>query len=682
MGAPCLACARGRNSVGTGEALSDRLRESPMTPTTCHVAGRPSESHHLSHGFAAPDERARPRFVDDADLRGALDVAVIEPAAGEHRQPERREERIVHRDFVNHDSRAERLLAGVNKRASTMVRQRQRRCGRRARHAGHGANTLEERPLVRRQPITLVADRRGIDTERHEAVRVESRVDRQDVEQAAAEQRRGAEERDRQRHLQDDEASPQAEGGPGAFGEGPAGCEHVVRGPPGQEEGGREPDQQAGRHRHDRREHDHARVGPRVDTREIAAQSEERGHERSGPVCEHDPGRPGRDGERGAFDQARPEQIPPPGSQSEAHSRLVRTHDAARQQQVGDVARGDDQHERGHGHQQLEGEVEVPGQSRFLAADRARRLDADRVCLEEDAVLLVAYLRAAGQGLVEQTLVEQPDRRLGPLAARTWPQSRHHGVDGEIRRIPGELAHRPRHDLVAHAERQEQLGDGADAGPRVAGREDADDGDWDVVHADRPADDPLVPAELAHPEAVVEDDHRRTVALLGFRGRERPSDDRPQAENSEVTGVDQLAPHFNRGVGRQCEPPASPNGNGAEDVRQAVPQRCDQRVVHSERPAAARADHDSLAGREARERRRAHEDELVGLLDGERPHRNPVDEREDGGVRADGEAEGQDDEQRDGRHAAEAAETDPQITTDVHEDVPPGRKNLRRVVGH
>ena len=343
----------------------------------------------------------------------------------------------------------------------------------------------------------------------------------------------------------------------------------------------------------------HARGSQRAD----AAQSE-RG--------DRQPERPADDRQQQAFGEQLPDDSPVRGAERGPHRHLLAPPDRARQQQVGDVRAGDQQHEADGRHQHDQRSPHV-----------ADHLLAQRHDAEREAAVRRIDVRMTGAKARRQ----RGHLRLRLLERRAGPELRHDVVvlaAADLRRVGSER------------QRQQHLriGDDAERGQRLLAQRErrlqhAHDLCRLAVEHDRPADHGRVAAEAALPGAVAENRHGRRRLRVLFR-REQPAERGADAEHrQQVRGDPDGADTLGRAVAGQV-------GVGAErdgDLLEAPAAGLDVEVLGGREPVLG----DAEPGRSVPQDRQA-----VRVLVGEGTQQQGARDAEDRRVRADAKGQRQD----------------------------------------
>ena len=219
------------------------------------------------------------------------------------------------------------------------------------------------------------------------------------------------------------------------------------------------------------------------------------------PAGEEEPEDGAQSREHEALAEQLPRQPGARGAERQAYAQLVAPRRRAREQQVGDVGAGDEQHEADDDHQRGERPLIASAQSR--AAGR-RRVERERFL---QVVLLVVLAPVLRHGGLAHLRLDAAQRRLRRLERLVGSQTDHH-VQPPVR------AAIERALLAANerlgAERDGDVERAPDVDAEEPGRRDADDRERHAFDHERPADDVRRAAEAPLPEGVA--DHRdRTI---------------------------------------------------------------------------------------------------------------------------------------------------------------------------
>jgi hypothetical protein len=328
-----------------------------------------------------------------------------------------------------------------------------------------------------------------------------------------------------------------------------------------------------------------------------------------------------------AFDQELPYQLAARGAERQAHGDLLLPHEAARDQQVGDVGAGDQQDQTHHRHQDDQRRREIvaePGESKRRGFD-------DQVSGHEPfAGVWRPLFRPRQRHLVLTDLQEQPlQRRLrrGDRVSGLEPGEHLHPSRAAVVHVhPIPLGRHHRFHLDRHADLRRLRRIEAGESPR----RHADDRHRVVVHQDLLTDDGAVAAEAVDPVVVAEhDDRMPAIHLIVFLGVEHPPEGRSDAEHREVVardelGLDALGVVVDANRGRH-QPPAQHLGERLTALLQVLIERVRVHAGAHVAPAVR-----SLL---------VEHDELVGILDRELAEEQLIEQREDGGIGPDAERE-------------------------------------------
>ena len=216
------------------------------------------------------------RLVDNRDVLAGRRVLRRERAAAKHRNRERfevarRDHAIVRRGRV---ARLQRRPPADVERQHVVATERQRLHGGGRLHAGLGLELgdqiVEERVMGLRRPVRRPRQR---DLKREHALRLESRIDVDELVEAAQQQRRARQQHDRQRDLRDEQhaAHPAATG---RRGRAAAFLEHRAHAGARRLPRGRQAEEDAGHDRRDRRKREHRAIDPDVGDPRNAASAE------------------------------------------------------------------------------------------------------------------------------------------------------------------------------------------------------------------------------------------------------------------------------------------------------------------------------------------------------------------------------------------------------------------------
>ncbi len=505
---------------------------SPTTPTTSYrvAAGAHVPADRVAVGQPAADSR----FVHDHDPRRAVHVAAIEQAPALQRCPDRGE--VIGRDAGDRDllidvGRGGRRAVDGEIEDGSLSAHRQHRRRRHGSDAGQCAKAVFELGHAIADLLgALVALALERQAEGHRVLRREARVHAHHRREAADEEARTGQQDHRERHFGHDEGRPHPmtpRGGAAA-----AGALAQARGDAaaGRLERGQQPERDA------RQQRDRDRVGDdqTVET-DLAEQRDVRGlgrHEGARrPGGEDEADTRAREPQHERLGQQLPEEPGARGAEGGAQRELLLARRGAREEQVGHVGAGDEEHEADGTQEDEQGPSHVADHE-IVEADRREgqrrvRLGKGRLQSTPDALQIGEDLRQrhARAGAADHGQVLVAARRCG------------RGVEGR-----------------AVLERRVHVSRRGEVSPP---REHTDDRVRIAAHFHHPSDRGQVAAELALPEAVVE--HGRVAAPALMLLREEAAPDRHlQAEHREEAVADGGPADFLRLA-------------GAEEGEQAVP---------------------------------------------------------------------------------------------------------------
>ena len=311
-----------------------------------------------------------------------------------------------------------------------------------------------------------------------------------------------------------------------------------------------------------------------------------------------------------------------------------------REQQVGDVRAGDEQHQADNHHQR--------GQRALVARAEARTAGRSRV--EHQRLLQITLLVVLAPVLRHRRLahlrLRAAQRRLRRLERLIGSQAAHH-VQPPVR-APIERALLATDEGLG-AERDGDVERAPDVEAEESRRRDADNRERDALDHERSADDVSRSPEAALPERVA--DHRDGTigsapsAVVVFAPG--ATEDRGDAEHIEVaSGRPDAVDELRRSALREVEPRARP-GEGAIEELGTIADGFPDRI----RPGR------SAVGQ------LAYQDEAVRVLDRQGPQQEAVENREHRRVCPDSEGERQDGH---GRHDGRGSHGAEGITNFVH----------------
>ena len=326
--------------------------------------------------------------------------------------------------------------------------------------------------------------------------------------------------------------------------------------------------------------------------------------------------------------------MPPTCADGQANRDFGRSSGGAREQEIRDVRAGDDQDDAGQAQQRREGgprfpvDGALPTRSRFdheasrfetghrlLAHSLLERgLDAG-----DDRLILGVHCRA---GLLDRHARLEPREQIGPVVAPILE-----AVERRLHDPP----HRDRHEhqrTVAHRRRRAV----------EPGRRDAHDGHGLSVDDQRLTEHARVSCEAALPVGVAQYDCARVTNDLVVRGRDQAAECRREPERRKVASRDEQSLAVDRlAVIGEVGAEHHMGRDAGKDLLRAL-EISEHRIAE---------DLFAVAGRPARRRPwlgpwRGQIDQRPRILDRQRPEQELVEQREDGGVRADSQGQRQD----------------------------------------
>ncbi len=315
----------------------------------------------LSDRILIPKELARHRFVDDGDRRRRAGVCGIEAAAAANRDAHRLEV-VVHRAAELHF----RQLGGGQRIALALQRGRHRRAAERhtggapdRHHAGQRFHPREEVPIEHEAIGVADQVRRQVHLPGEHSLGLEARIDVRHRHEAAQQQPGSGRDRDGERDFGDHECGAGAASEPAPNGSAAGVLQAGLRVDRRRAHRRQHAHEEAGEDRRERRRQQHAPVDRDfVDARDVGRrQRDERGQRRPHHQQTGDP-RNGR--EQQAFGEQLSRDPRPASPQRDASRQLLFTGDAAGEQQIRDVHRRHDQHERDAGEQDHQRRTDRP----------------------------------------------------------------------------------------------------------------------------------------------------------------------------------------------------------------------------------------------------------------------------------------------------------------------------------
>ncbi len=416
--------------------------------------------------------------------------------------------------------------------------------------AGRRPQSLDNRQRhLRRERLRGIA--RQADIGRHDAGRVISGVHAKQRDEAAPEQTRSDQKHHGERRFVRDEHAAEASWGcAGAVPAAPhVGGQIGAGAPERRNDGGQHPDDDG----RERRRGDEQAVGANlIEAREVRRRHE-REQLRQRPPCGQ-PQRPTDQRKHEALDHHLLHEPRPRRAESRAHPELAGAIAGAREEQIGEVRAGDQQHERHRRGQHLE---RGPHARRHVVDERSGA-DVDRTALAEDQVGH-RTLDGAGAGAALGFRLREGHARL---QARERLRVVDDGRAG--RRLDGQR--RIQADRLAVVTQPDFL-----VGKGEARRRHADDVVMNAIDDDRPADHSGVAPEPVAPEAVREDHHGRRP-LLRVRGHEESASSGRDAQQGEQPRRDARTPHALRPFRRADRVvPTAERGDAVDRVRGSRP---------------------------------------------------------------------------------------------------------------
>ena len=338
--------------------------------------------------------------------------------------------------------------------------------------------------------------------------------------------------------------------------------------------------------------------------------------------------------EQQALGQRLAHEAAPRGAERVPHRHLAAARLRPREQERRDVGAGQEQDQR-----------DRPQHHHQRRAHAARHVILQRP--HRHAQVLVR-LRV----LPRQVVGDGGHRRPRLLQARPLRQPRHRP---EVVAAPVlEIARGPHGDPQVDGDRHLS---GNGVGKPEGRRHHADDRVARPVDADGAADHLRVGAEAPPPERVAEDRDRGPAAEV-LAGQERAAEQRPHPEHREETVGGLEAEHGLRALGaHEGHEPVTVGGDLREDARSRAPVA----EVGKRNPVRF------SAGAEARF---VELHEAVGLLVGQRPQHDRVDQAEDGGGRADAQGQRGHDRRGEPRPPRQQPQREARV---LHETVPEER---------
>ena len=604
-------------------------------------------------------------------LRRRAFVARLELAANEHRNPHRPEVARADRVAVRvHLLARLGLIAFDGHRAVPLVALEQTDVRERHRlDAGLRRQPLDERFVQGGNPLRRVAADRRRDVEGDQALRLDAEIDQPQILERADEEPGADEQQHRDRHLRHDERLAHADAAARHRADLilQRGREVRLR----RTQRGRETEEKPGRERQREVECEHAVIDRAGDHMRRLGRWQEPEQELRRPRRDREPEPAADRGEQDALDEQLADDAAAARAEREAHGDLPLPRRRACDEQARDVRARDQQHAD-------DDPEEQPQRLRQLLADRRAALRGrQQRHLPFQELLARVRRRVAERGflhfLLEQAMEERlqrGERLLERDAGFQAAEDVHPPAAPVVHVVP------VRRHLRLHHHRHADARHVADVDAVESGLRDADDRELRVVHRDRLADHVRIAAEAIAPVRVAEHRDRAVAALAIVVGADDAPDGRADAEHLEERARHELARHaLGLALDADVHGEAPAGEEAGEDLRRR------RRVRH--RPARARQprgrvdeavpevfvhrERQHVAARIAAVvvARAAEQHELLGLSHGDRAQQHFVDQREDGGVRADAQGDRQQRDRREKRGAAEAADGVSQIARKV-----------------
>src|SRR5262245_25987943 len=446
------------------------------------------------------DPRRRPLVVVVAGQVFGLQVlaviALVEPATTDQRDAYRSE--IIGADQASfHQQRFSRLRAraayNCERGLPAVVAERQTGSDADRIHSRRGAQVLhqlmEEAHLLIRRRILLFGQRDG---ERQQPVVNEPRIDLIQIVEAANQQPRAHQQRQRQRRFghHQNAARPMPSGDQTA----PRFFQRVVKLNFARLKRGRQAENKASEDRDPRGESQHALIKPDLSRPWNAVRADGQNQIDSPPRQRHAES-PSSHGQQYALSQQLPHDAPSAGAHRHTHGDFSLPRRSARQQQVGHVRAGDQQHASDGAQQDQQRRPDIANDG------VSQRRDRHAIALIGVGILFFQRYRDVlhlGASLLDRGARLQPRHAIQTrVVAATLPT-----------RTAAQLAGgNPYLDAV---------------GKPVAGRHHADHGIATVTQLDRSIDDVRIAAEAPQPQRVAEHDHRRRARLVFLAGEDSP----------------------------------------------------------------------------------------------------------------------------------------------------------------
>ena len=501
--------------------------------------------------------------------------------------------------------------------------------------AGGGSDPGDrrDRPRQAMSDLALVARRRGRRPHRRheEAVVIEPERRVRELLERPPEQPRGHHEQQRDRHLRHQHDAELVHPSTTA-------AAATIRLQGVHRVDGRRPECRRQARKEGRGNGDHRRVSQHA---QVDREVEHDRHLDARELCDHRAGRPpgehdaeggAQQGQQSALDEERPNEPPARCPERNLQAQRVAARGSASQEAVGNVRACNEQHQ-GHHHEQRH-EWRSVASTQVLRNARGRALDRERL----------------GQGPGGQRSRGKGSRSNLRLCGLQGGSSRVHRLAGSQPEHDSqprgmEFPRRRGPDEVIDPDGQEQVEGRSHQHAMEPGGCDADHGGCHTLDEERAAYYVGRPAETTLPEAMADDRDRPRRASSGYvvsRG-ERTAGERPHPK-----GVEEVAAHPLHVRWLRLLPDRQ---GGLGPCQRAV----EQMVVTSE--LVERGVRKALLRRVAS----GEGDQTIGLQNRQAAKEQAVHQREDRGVRANAQREGQDDDGRDEGRRQERANAEPQV---------------------
>src|SRR5579883_2257589 len=361
--------------------------------------------------------------------------------------------------------------------------------------------------------------------------RVEAEILMLETVQRSREQARGGEQKERERGLYDDQGFARKRGG--ACGCATDSAESFDGIDAGCHPGGCEAKRDSGQKRDGAGEGEYGKRGRRAhrdgDPAGTAREDEAK-DQRSAGIGESESRAAAEKRKQDGFGERLADEARRAGAECHAERDLATFAEAADEHEVGDVGAGDQKHERGNGHQDIEPVFVIPPHVGNACASGAKvqRLPG------EFSTFVGLHLTPVG---AEPLL--QFNTHLGFNGKRSRAGS--HAAD-EVEPVKGVVVEIVVGlDVGLGVEREEEVGRRiAERIPVESRGSDADDGEWLLVQIENGAYYGWIGAVTFRPEAITDDRDGGGVRLI-VGGREYPSGISVDAEHAEVVARDEFA---------------------------------------------------------------------------------------------------------------------------------------------